>query len=82
MGSYCLYTCLTCNDGIEYDSKVEFKNHLIAVHGYKERTIGTRRFSYHMDGSGFHETGFEWDYGTFKFLEKNGWQLQIPVAGQ
>jgi hypothetical protein len=74
--SYCFYNCLTCNDGVKYDDKAEFSKHLVDKHGYKVGTPGTRRFAAHMDGSGWHETWYEWEGDSFKFREVNGWNIK------
>ncbi len=76
MGAYCYFSCLTCGDGVKYDDKAEFKKHLIEKHGYLEGTPGSRSMVAHIDGQGWHETWFEWDFDTFKFREENGWKRQ------
>lgn len=73
MGNYSFYSCLTCADGIKYSNKPDLKKHLSEKHGYKEGDTATRTMTVHLDGSGWHETWYEWDFATFKVQEETGY---------
>ena len=59
------YLCLVCPTKQEFDSRDDMRKHLVLIHGYVPGTLGERKQTIFLDGSGgYHRQEWEWDFGN------------------
>lgn len=63
-GEWNLFKCLSCKGEPEFTPE-ELKAHLQDTHGITE-TKGTRRMIFHLDGTDFFQSEYEWQIGEVK----------------
>jgi hypothetical protein len=64
------FDCMTCEEKPHFETRDDMLKHLTEKHGcVVGKTKFTRKPIMFLDGGGWHQQQYEWDFGTFKVCE-------------